>query len=270
MQAGTCTFSSGHLPRLRVDALPPHVFALLTKLATDRSRDDDIRPHAETCWHDRDERLRSAEAIAQQLLGFRFLGVHLDGCIAPTWNGASGWLEVPARIHWAYRWEPGQTFYTQAHRESSLTSRSTRDKRFQVTLTRAQVRHVKPAVVGAAETSLRSWARTRLESSGGSDEEVQALDRWISEKDPEPHGRKSLFTPQWWEYAEWVYRHYGKREPIIEIAKRNESVEGAASNDATSRSEPSYVSRKQLAFVKAGRLTPVSEQGRARRTTRTT
>jgi hypothetical protein len=258
MASVPCTFSGhpGHLPRLRVAALPPHVYALLTRLARDRQVDETLRVHAERCWHDRAERRESAEAIAQITLGMLGLGRYLEGCFAQAWNEGAGWIDVPTRLMWAERYERGQTFRLQ----DVTASRSA----FQVTLTRAQVRHVGP---------MRSWARSRLTHVLASDAEIRSmprrdaakavrssvvlLEQWLAAKDPTPHGRKSLFTPEWWEYADWVYRHFGKREANTDIARSLEWV-----TDVSPQAD--YISSKQRDFMADGRLVPIRAHASAR------
>jgi hypothetical protein len=235
------------------------VRALLTKLARDREADAALQAHAQRCWHNETERRASAEALAKRLLGFRGLGAYLEGCFSQTWNAKSGWLDVPTRIFWAHRWEPGQTFRAEVVSTSTTSSVGARPCRpFRVTLTRSQVRHV---------PEMRSWARRRfsneLRTSGQPRRivtaELNRLDRWMAARYPRDrsgrltHGRRALFTEEWWAYADWVYRHYGKREKVSAIALRNTEREDAPG----SWGDPSYISRKQRAFVKAGNLAAI-------------
>jgi hypothetical protein len=245
-----CTFSESHLPRLKAAALPPHVFALFSLLARDRGADETLRPHAERRWRSAEERRVSAENIARKSLGLEGLGRHLQGCIAATWNEKTGWLDLPAHLTWNGDDELGQAFPSPAAIAGP--------PRALVQLTSAQVRHVRP---------IRNWARRRVRSELETDPgvrslkpgaaralieaQIRELDQWIAAKNPRPQGRKSLFELEWWTYASWVYRHFGKHEPNTKIALQYALDRGNSWGSA------SYISRKQRAFLDEGRLVPV-------------
>lgn len=244
MASGHCTFSR-HIPRLRIDALPPHVLALFLKLAADRSRDDEIREHAERCWHDRDERHASATRLSEELLGLHGLGTYLEGCMATTWTARSGWLEVPTTIFWG--WEPGLTFDPTkvAGWPDGPAARNLR-----LMLTRAQVRHggrrirdsalaeVDQAVAPDVQSLPRRWAAAEQRRAR------QAVTAWIDAKNPSPHGRKSLFTEEWWRTARWVYEIHGLRTRNVDVA-------------AAHSVEESYLARRKSQFLRDARLEPI-------------
>ena len=150
---------------------------------------------------------------------------------------------------------PIRRFVWRTDRSSTLGTAGARA--FSVTLTKAQVRHVRgmrehtrDRLKFELESASRRLSMTRRGSAEQVRSTMHAFDQWAAAEDPTPHRRKTLFTKDWWACASWVYRHYGRRDPIADIARDNDQVAGAP----TSWSEPSYVSRKQLAFVRAGRL----------------